>query len=100
MWGWEIIKRRASKSLGQQADGWQRLAYCLTLSLTGGQLVLVLLTRAHVSIWTIVFCAMHGLVVHIFWTRGVRWCKQQLGVRPMRRFDPQNPFAGLDLGSD
>jgi hypothetical protein len=100
IWGWEIIKRRAGKSLGQQANGWQRLVYCLALSLTGGQFVLLLLTRAHLSIWTMLLCAAHGLAVHIFWHRGVRWCKQQLGVRPTRGFDPQNPFAGLDLGID
>jgi hypothetical protein len=75
----------------------QRLAYCLGLSLTGVQFVLVPLTRTPVSGWSMLFCAAHGLAVHVFWTRGVRWCKLRLGVRPPRSYDPARPFAGLEL---
>jgi hypothetical protein len=99
MHGWALFQREAAKRLAWQTRGWHRFVYCLMLSLAGGQVSLALGMHSGPNMGTFLLCAAHGAAVHIFWQRGVRWCKQILGVRPSRSSDPTKPYAGLDLGN-
>lgn len=98
IWGWERVERQARQRFGVQVHSLHRLIYCLVVSLTAGQAVLLFVTRARPNLWIALLCLAYGLAVQHFWRRSIRWCKQMLGVRPPRTFDPQDPYGGLDWG--
>ncbi len=96
---WAFWVRRTNINAGLQSDGWQRGLFCLVLSLTLGQGILLTLTRMPCSTWSFLVCGMHGVAVHVLWKRGQRWCRQQLGIRPTRSANPNKPWDALDFGN-
>lgn len=93
--GWELFQPRMRQN--QPPSIWPRLAYHLAFSLVGFQTFLLVLARSPVSWWSLLLCAVHGFVAYFCARRAIRWCKQVLGVRPLRTVDPKNPCGGLDL---
>ncbi len=96
---WQALMRFVDPNGDPSRPGRTRAIYCLVLSLTVWQFAFLSLTQLRTSIVSIVISALHGLIVQIFWERGRRWCRRQLGLRPMRSVDPSRPFDGLDLGN-
>lgn len=95
---WELFQRVRPMPAGS-TNASQRAFFCMAFSLTVIQIAVLLLVGMHLSFWLCVLCALHGLVVHLVWDKGTRWCKRQMGLRPVHSFDPKNPYAGLDLGN-
>jgi hypothetical protein len=93
---WLVVEREAGKILGVHLAGRHRILFCLVLSLIVGQLVLWLIPILP-SIWLFIFFGLHGLSVGIFWRRGVSWCKQRLGVRPLLWSNPKESYDNLDF---
>lgn len=89
---WEHLEKRFEKQYHYRLRNYHRALFCLALSLTLWQAVLLIITGWSLSGWTIVLSLAHALLVQIFWKRGARYFRRLLGVRPLRS-------GGLDLGN-
>lgn len=95
---WGLFQRVRPMPIGS-INGSHRAFFCMAFSLTVVQTAVLVLTGLHLNFWLCILCALQGLVVHLVWDKGTRWCRRQMGLRPRRSFDPNNPYAGLDLGN-
>lgn len=94
---WSELRHRASHRLGIRLHSWQRLLFCLALSLIGVQFVFLLVIGAHLSLWTILLCAGHGLAVQFLWKKGTRWFHQILSVRPVLYADAWEAWEQMEF---
>lgn len=93
---WSLLKRLLPAM--DQSSIW-RAIFCIAFSLSVIQVTSLVVLGQHPGLLISSLCFLHGFEVHVSGDRGRRWCKRQLGMHPLRTFDPQNPYGGLDLGN-
>lgn len=93
---WERLARRMSGRYHLRT--WQRGLYCLGLSLGSG-LALTLLNGWGVNQIILLLTCAPGVLLFITWKRGARWLGKLLGACPVRSMNPEDAYAGLDLGN-
>lgn len=96
IWSW--LGPVLENTFGIRPAGPYRLPFCILLAELSGHLLVFTFTPWSLSLRSLVFAAVGGMVIHASWDRGWRWCRVQLGLRPLR-YDPARPFDGLDLGN-
>lgn len=94
---WESLERRTNGK--HHLRTWQRGLFCLALSLLLGLGVFPLAMGWSASPLMLGLSVLHGVLVFVAWKRGARWLRKILGVRPVRPLNPNNVYAGLDLGN-
>ena len=96
---WKFLQVFWEDLTGMRSTKAHRAIFCLSVSILVGHLVMLTLTPFRVSPWSLIFWTAHGMVVHTYWARGLRWCCDQMGMRRSGHYSAEEAFDGLDLGN-